>query len=745
MAWTFDDFDLSEWKVTLPKVTLPNDADYYAEDEGRDASLGETDSKTNGDTDTDTDTDTDNDGGDASGWDFSVMDLSDWRITLPEDENGGSDGAAAGVVGDDFEGFESEDFFYYDADQGGFVFRTPVEGAKTSAGTTYTRTELREMDGDEDAAWTIEEGGTLSATLKVTEFAQENDGDAARVIVGQIHGEDDELARLYVDSDGELYYANETTGSDGAERFFKFENEDGERPNVALGEEFSYVIDVSDGQLTVQVYVDGEVYTADGTVFVFDDSVIAENGETHDPAEIVDAWYDDTFYFKAGVYQCVNTNDGHFAQGTGTTEAVFTEIDFSHTEGEGLDGWLGGDISDGTVDKGEGLDGDISDGTVDNDGGDDGGETLTTPGSTTSGTSGDDTLIGSSAGETLKGQAGDDVIKGAGGDDVLWGNDGDDVISGGTGADWLKGGNGADTYVLTDTADTDTIADFSIADGDKIDLTGVLEGVDGFVQADAIADGFLVVEQSGDDTNLYVNIDGQPSLVAVLLDEDAAVLDLSDFILPEDTPVDVVDEPVSETFEGTNGADDITGTDGDDFIDGLQGGDTIDGGAGNDTVYGGGGADELRGDAGDDVLQGDDGNDLVKGGDGDDEIHGGTGSDELWGNDGDDTIHAGEGGNWIKGGAGADSFVFTTVDGIDTIADFSQDDGDSIDLSAVLDGATGLTGDVVADGFVQFEQDGDDTLVYIDLDGYDGSGGAETMLTLLNQDASALSSSDLVF
>lgn len=657
------------------------------------------------------------------------MDLRDWKITLPEDENGGSRGTAAEVVGDDFEGFESEDFFYYDADQGGFVFRTPVEGAKTSAGTTYTSTELREMDGDENAAWTIEEGGTLSATLKVTAFAQENDGDAARVIVGQIHGEDDELARLYLDSDGALYYANEITGSDGEERFFKFVNEDGDRPNVALGEEFSYVIDASDGQLTIQVYVDGEVYTADGTAFVFDDGVIVESGETLDPAEIVDAWYDDTFYFKAGVYQGVNANDGHFAQGTGTTEAVFTGIDFSHTEGEGLDAWLG-----------EGIEGD-DDGTVD----DDGGETPTTPGSTTSGTSGDDTLTGTSAGETLKGQAGDDVINGAGGDDILWGNDGDDVISGGAGADWLKGGNGADTYVLTDTADADTIADFSIANGDKIDLTGVLGGVAGFVQADAIADGFLVVEQSGDDTNIYVTIDGQSSLVAVLLDEDAAVMDLSDFVLPEDTPIDVVEEPVSETLEGTSGADDITGTDADDVIAGQQGGDTIDGGAGNDTIYGGGGWDELRGGDGDDVLRGNRGNDLVKGGDGDDEIHGGSGSDELWGNDGDDVIYAGKGGDWIKGGAGADTYVFSNVDGVDTIADFSQPDGDIIDLTAVLDDATGLTGDVVVDSFVQFKQDGDDTQVYIDLDGYDGSDGAQHMLTLLDQDASDLSSSDLVF
>ena len=473
MAWTFDDFDLSEWKVTLP-----NDADYYVED-----------------------------GGDGDFSDDTAYEVKD------------------------IEGFEDPDAFYYNEEEGTMVFSADVSGAKTSSSTKYTRSELRERTVDEDgntsdAAWTIEDGGTLSATLKVTELAVEDDGDAGRVIVGQIHGEDDELVRIYYNADGELYYANEITGSDGEERLFSFENEAGESPDVALGETFSYIIDVTDGQLIVQIYADGEVY-----------SPVPTDGV--DPYEIVDTWYDDTFYFKAGVYQAVNDLEGDAAEGTGTAMAEFYGIDVSHEPGEGRDAWLG---------------------------------------------------------------------------------------------------------------ETD-----STTDGD-----------------------------TGTDT---------------------------------DTDID--------TIEGTSSADDITGTDGDDVIDGLGSADTIDGGAGNDTVYGGGGADELRGDAGDDVLQGDGGNDVVKGGDGDDEIHGGTGSDELWGNDGDDTIHAGEGGDWIKGGAGADTYVFITVDGIDMIADFSKSDGDSIDLSAVLDGATGLTGDVVADGFVQFEQDGDDTLVYVDLDGSDGSGSGE--------------------
>ena len=208
MAWTFDDFDLSEWKVTLP-----HDADFYAED-----------------------------GGDGDFSDDKAYEVKD------------------------IEGFEDPEAFYYNAKEGAIVFSADAAGAKTSSNTKYTRSELRERHVDKngktlDAEWTIKDGGTLSATLKVTELATEDDGDAARVIVGQIHGEDDELVRIYYNADGDLYYANEITGSDGDERLFSFKNEDGKRPNVALGETFSYIIDVADDKLIVQIYADGEVYS----------------------------------------------------------------------------------------------------------------------------------------------------------------------------------------------------------------------------------------------------------------------------------------------------------------------------------------------------------------------------------------------------------------------------------------------------------------------------------------------------
>lgn len=270
-------------------------------------------------------------------WNFDVFELSNWKITLPVDSDyfddpgaDYTDGTAVEVKGDEFEGFEAAEFFYYDDDEEAMIFRAPADGAKTSANTTYARSELREMDGDDNAAWSLSEGGTLSATLKVTELAKEDDGDAGRVVIGQIHGEDDELVRLYYDANGELYFANEITDDDNvddSEVKFYFENSSGESANVALGETFSYNIDVSDEKLTVEVSIDGEVYSAVET-----DGI--------DPSNIVDAWSDDSFYFKAGVYQGVNNQDGHSSEGTGAAEAAFYDIDFDHEDGKRSDGLL---------------------------------------------------------------------------------------------------------------------------------------------------------------------------------------------------------------------------------------------------------------------------------------------------------------------------------------------------------------------------------------------------------------------
>ena len=82
----------------------------------------------------------------------------------------------------------------------------------------------------------------------------------------------------------------------------------------------------------------------------------------------------------------------------------------------------------------------------------------------------DNVIVGNAAANHLWGGAGNDTLDG---------DDGDDVLVGGAGADTLTGGAGADRFVFqvgdldADPGRSDTIADFSRAAGDKIDLSAL--------------------------------------------------------------------------------------------------------------------------------------------------------------------------------------------------------------------------------------------------------------------------------
>ena len=68
-------------------------------------------------------------------------------------------------------------------------------------------------------------------------------------------------------------------------------------------------------------------------------------------------------------------------------------------------------------------------------------------------------------------------IRGGAGNDTLTGGAGDDTLTGGTGNDTLKGGDGADTLKFAEAGagNADTILDYNAAQGDKLDLSGLLD------------------------------------------------------------------------------------------------------------------------------------------------------------------------------------------------------------------------------------------------------------------------------
>jgi hypothetical protein len=231
----------------------------------------------------------------------SNFNLTDWKITLPIDASGGILGTAIEVKS--LSGYQHPHFFYTGSD-GAMVFYAPVEGA-TTRGSKYARSELREMSGTSKAAWSLAQGGFMSATLEVDMVPTYNSGSQGRVVVGQIHGHDDELVRLYWEK-GTIYFVNDHAGPSNVQTTFKLTNAAGQSPDISLDERFSYTFEAKGSDLKVSVIADGQLYMS--------------------TTRISSAWDSDTFYFKAGTYLGVNES-----QGTGAGQTSFYALDFSHS------------------------------------------------------------------------------------------------------------------------------------------------------------------------------------------------------------------------------------------------------------------------------------------------------------------------------------------------------------------------------------------------------------------------------
>ncbi len=125
------------------------------------------------------------------------------------------------------------------------------------------------------------------------------------------------------------------------------------------------------------------------------------------------------------------------------------------------------------------------------------------------------------AGETINGGVsstdnannGNDILVGLGGDDTLWGGAGGDVllagagnntIRGGDGIDILSGGAGSNSFVFTSTgaANVDKIVDYSLMEGDVIDVTATLVGFAG-----PVTGWVKVIVTPGDSTSLTLQVD----------------------------------------------------------------------------------------------------------------------------------------------------------------------------------------------------------------------------------------------
>jgi len=109
-------------------------------------------------------------------------------------------------------------------------------------------------------------------------------------------------------------------------------------------------------------------------------------------------------------------------------------------------------------------------------------------------------------------------------------------------------------------------------------------------------------------------------------------------------------------------------------------------------------ASTVIGSTGNDAYTGTAFSDIIRGRGGNDGLTGAAGRDRIFGDAGNDRLVGGMGADRLTGGAGSDTFVFKTVKestraagGRDTILDFSQEQHDRLNLSAI-DANTGQKG-----------------------------------------------------
>ena len=146
---------------------------------------------------------------------------------------------------------------------------------------------------------------------------------------------------------------------------------------------------------------------------------------------------------------------------------------------------------------------------------------------------GDDTLMGGAGNDTLMtgdgndmadgGDGDDSVVGGGDGDDTLMGNNGNDTIVGGTGNHTCIGGAGNDVFVMSNTT----------SPGSSV-ITDYTDGSDRFLLFGDLIFSSLSFVQVGINTEIR----GSNSFVlALLLNVSATILDASDFLGANGTPV----------------------------------------------------------------------------------------------------------------------------------------------------------------------------------------------------------------
>ena len=260
-----------------------------------------------------------------------IQEIDAWKITLGN-----------GDVVENLEAFEHKDFFYTANDGNDWVVYKAPNAGVTSPNSNNTRAELGQKK-----EWTPETGGHLTGTLKVMHVSTSGDARVAAsysVVIGQIHsgeGHENEPLKIFYkkfpghskgsvfwnyeintegDNSGRWDYSTAVWGYDmsvigNSPTTWPEEPIDG----IALGEEFSYKVNVHEGIMYLSFKSEGhETKTFTKSLLVSEyqnDSDIPQqvldlySAIGRDGTERASAYAGELQYFKQGAYNQTNGKD----------------------------------------------------------------------------------------------------------------------------------------------------------------------------------------------------------------------------------------------------------------------------------------------------------------------------------------------------------------------------------------------------------------------------------------------------
>ncbi|HEX6357889.1 polysaccharide lyase family 7 protein [Actinophytocola sp.] len=173
----------------------------------------------------------DADGGTACAYPADVLDLTNWYIGLPI----GEDEKPTNVEQPALDTYAINPWFVATPNCDAVQFRAAVNGVTTS-GSSYPRSELREMSGADKASWSSTSG---THTMVIEQAITARPQGRPNVVAGQIHDADDDVTVFRLE--GTRLYI--TDGDDSRHHLVT--------ENYVLGTRFQAKFEVSDGQIKV--------------------------------------------------------------------------------------------------------------------------------------------------------------------------------------------------------------------------------------------------------------------------------------------------------------------------------------------------------------------------------------------------------------------------------------------------------------------------------------------------------------